>query len=121
MAYDEYLSDRVKNIFNEKRVSFDTKKMMGGLCFMIDHKMCCAIMKDMLMARIDPDFYQKALIRTGASEMNFTGKAIKGFVFVSSEGLDLGNDLDYWIQLCIDFNPRAKASKKRTKKTINIT
>ena len=113
MAYNEFLADRVQNILNEKRIVFEAKKMMGGLCFMVDDKMCCGIVKNQLMARIGVDAYEEALTKTGCSEMNFTGRAMKGYVFISPEGIDLEDDLAYWIQLCIDFNPLAKSSKKK--------
>ena len=113
MAYDEYLSDRIKNIFKEKNVSYETKKMMGGLTFMVDNKMCCGIVKNQLMARIGSDNYEDALTEEGCCEMNFTGKPMKGFVYVHPENIDLDSDLSYWIQLCIDYNPLAKSSKKK--------
>lgn len=113
MAYNEFLADRVKNILNEKRIVFEAKKMMGGLCFMVDDKMCCGIVKDQLMARIGVDAYEEALTKKGCSEMNFTGRPMKGYVFIAPEGIDLEDDLAYWIQLCIDFNPLAKSSKKK--------
>ena len=45
--------------------------------------------------------------------MDFTGKPMKGYIFVAAEGFDLDADLEYWIQLCLDFNPLAKSSKKK--------
>lgn len=113
MAYDEFLADRIRNILKEKRVSFEEKKMMGGLTFMIDYKMCVGIVKNDLMARIDPNIYEDALKIQGCKEMNFTGKAMKGFVFIEPESIDMDKDLNYWIQLCLDFNPKAKSSKKK--------
>ena len=113
MAYDEYLADRVKNVFNEKRISFEARKMMGGLCFMVDNKMCCGIVKDTLMARIGPDRYEESLTKNGCKEMDFTGRPMKGYVFIDPEGVDMEDDLAYWVQLAIDFNPMAKASKKK--------
>ena len=80
---------------------------------MVDNKMCVGIVKNELMARIDPDIYSEALIKKGCKEMNFTGRPMKGFVFVEPEGIDLENDLEYWIELCLDFNPKAKSSKKK--------
>ena len=115
MAYDEYLADRIRTILMEKHVAFNEKKMMGGLCFMVDDKMCMGVEKNKLMARIDPDIYDKALMKKGAMEMTFTGRTMKGFVFVEQEGIDMDNDLDYWVQLCLDFNPKAKSSKKNKK------
>jgi TfoX/Sxy family transcriptional regulator of competence genes len=116
MAYDEFLADRINNILNEKRVPFEAKKMMGGLCFMVDGKMCCGIVKNELMARIGTDAYEEALKKEFCNEMNFTGRPMKGYVFITPEGIDNEADLTYWVQLCLDFNPIAKASKKKSKK-----
>lgn len=116
MAYDEFLADRVKNVLNEKRISFEAQKMMGGLCFMVNNKMCCGIVNDSLMARIGPDLYQEALTKDGCNEMDFTGRPMKGYVYISPEGMDMDADLDYWIQLCINFNPLVKASQRKKKK-----
>jgi hypothetical protein len=115
MAYDEYLADRIKAVLKSRHISFDEMKMMGGLCYMVDDKMCVGVVKNNLMARIDPEIYEQALTRTGSREMNFTGRSMKGFVFVEPEGIDLDDDLDYWVELCLDFNPKAKSSKKNKK------
>ena len=89
--------------------------MMGGLTFMVNGKMCVGVSKDDLMARLDPEMYELALQKKGCHEMNFTGKPMKGFVFVSPEGTSSKKDLDYWINLALDFNKKAKASKKKRK------
>lgn len=116
MAYNEFLADRVSQFFVEKSIPFEARKMMGGLCFMVDHKMCVGIMRDEIMARIDPEIYEESLLKDGCKEMNFTGRPMKGFVFLTDEAIDLEEDLNYWLQLALDFNPKAKASKKRKKK-----
>ena len=116
MAYDEFLADRIKNIFNEKRVSFEARKMMGGLCFMVNNKMCCGIVKNELMARIGPDVYEVSLTKDGCKEMNFTGRPMNGYVYLEPIALDMEDDLAYWIQLALDFNPIAKASSRKKKK-----
>ncbi len=116
MPYDEHLADRIRRQLNDHKVTFEERKMMGGLCFMVDDKMCLGIVKDELMARIDPEIYEEALTKKGCKEMNFTGRPMKGFVFVDALGTDMDDDLDYWVQLCLAFNPKAKASKKRKKK-----
>jgi len=121
MAYNEFLSDRIHQIFREKRVNFYTKKMMGGLCFMVDDKMCCGIHYDkkkeidLIMARIGEVAYQKAIKKEGCHPMDFTGKPVKGYVFISPEGFDLDKDLEYWMQLSLEFNPLAKRSKRKKK------
>jgi TfoX/Sxy family transcriptional regulator of competence genes len=113
MAYNEHLADRIRRVLSDKHVSFEDRKMMGGLCFMVDDKMCVGVNKDDLMARIDTEIYPEALKRKGSREMDFTGRPMKGFVFVEPTGTDIGNDLEYWIKLALEFNPKAKSSKKK--------
>jgi len=119
MAYDEFLADRARQILRQQSVTFEEKKMMGGLCFMVDGKMCFGMHFDksssnsILMARIGPDRYEKALEKEHCMEMRFTGRPMKGYVHVTEEGLDTDEALTYWIQLCLDFNPLAKSSKKK--------
>ena len=113
MAYDEFLADRIRDALKSRKTPYDERKMMGGLCFMVDDKMCIGVVKDKLMARIDPEVYEEALAKPGCREMDFTGRPMKGFVFVEPLGIDMDEDLDYWVELCLDFNPRAQSSKKK--------
>ena len=115
MPYDEYLADRIRVILKDKKIQFQEKKMMGGLCFMVDDKMCMGVEQNQLMARIDPAIYGEALTRKGAREMTFTGRPMRGFVFVDPEGIDTDGELENWIQLCLEFNPKAKSSKRKVK------
>lgn len=113
MAYDEFLADRIRTALQNRKISFEEKKMMGGLCYMVDDKMCVGVIKDKLMARIDPEVYEEALSKVGCKKMDFTGRPLKGFVLVEPLGIDLEEDLNYWVQLCLDFNPKARSSKKK--------
>jgi len=115
MPYNELLADRISFVLKSKKANFYEKKMFGGLCFMVEDKMCVGIIKDEVMARIGPDNYDQALTKNGCSEMNFTGRPMKGYVYLNPEATDLDSDLEKWIQLALDFNPHAKASKKRKK------
>ncbi|MGH7451421.1 MAG: TfoX/Sxy family protein [bacterium] len=115
MAYNETLAQRVREALSAQP-KVEEKKMMGGLTLMVNGKMCAGIVRDDLMARIAPEAYETALTKKGCREMDFTGKPMKGFVFISPEGTRLKEDLDYWIGLALDFNKRAKASKKRKKR-----
>ena len=122
MAYDEFLADRARRILKEKSIPFEEKKMMGGLCFMVDDKMCFGMHIDkktnasFLMARVGLDQYENALAKPHCTVMNFTGRVMKGYVFITEEGIDTEADLEGWIQMCLDFIPLAKSSKKKTKK-----
>ena len=61
MAYDEHLADRIRQTFREKGITADEKRMMGGICYLVNDKMCAGVNKDMLMARTDPEIYDEAL------------------------------------------------------------
>jgi TfoX/Sxy family transcriptional regulator of competence genes len=113
MAYDEFLADRIRMELKHKGIAFEERKMMGGLCYMVNDKMCVGVVKNNLMARIDPELYHSALKKKGCHEMDFTGRPMKGFVFIEPEGTDLDSDLEYWVQMCLDFNPKAKSSRKK--------
>ncbi len=115
MAYDEFLAERIRRVFNEIHVPFEEKKMMGGVCYLISDKMCVGVVKNQLMARIDPEIQDEALTRKGCKEMDFTHRPMKGFVFVEPEGTDMDKDLEYWIRLALEYNPKAKSSKKPRK------
>lgn len=115
MAYNEHLADRINMILKDKNVNFYEKKMFGGLCFMVEDKMCVGIIKDELMARIGEENYSDALTKKGCKEMTFTGRLMKGYVYLDDNAIDIDKDLEYWIQLALDFNPIAKVSKKKSK------
>jgi TfoX/Sxy family transcriptional regulator of competence genes len=114
MAYDEQLAERIRRRFGKVRVRFEEKRMMGGLCFTVDGKMCVGVEKNRLMARIDPAIYDAALRRKHCVPMDFTGRTMRGFVFVNPAGLATDDELDDWLKLAMEFNPKAKASKKKT-------
>ena len=120
MAFNEDIVQRIREFFQEKNVPFFEKKMFSGVCFMVDDKMCCGTHidkkanEDFLLCRIGEDAYQKALEMDNVIPMEFTGKAMKGYVFVTELGHKSVKDLSNWLQLCLDFNPLAKSSKKKT-------
>ena len=84
---------------------------------MVNSKMCVGIVNDDLMVRLAPEIYEEVLERPGCREMDFTGRPMKGFVFVGQEGTKGLKQLKYWISLGLDFNKRAKASKKKKSKS----
>jgi len=113
MAYNEHLAERISQSLKSSKIAFEARKMMGGMCYLVDDKMTVGIVKDQLMVRIDPEIYGESLKKKGVAEMDFTGRPMKGYLFISPEGIDLDSDLDYWIGLALEFNPRAKSSKKK--------
>lgn len=119
MAYDEFLGDRIRQVLNEKHAHFTELKMMGGLCFKVNEKMLCGIHIDkkygdsLLMARIGEDQYENEISKDSCLPMDFTGRLMKGYIFITPDGFDTDEDLEYWIDLCLSFNPLAKAGKKK--------
>jgi TfoX/Sxy family transcriptional regulator of competence genes len=115
MAYDQALAERITDAFTARRVSFETKAMMGGLAFMVDGKMCVGVLDTRLMVRLDPVIESDVLKRRGCKPMDFTGRPMKGYVFVETVGTESEAALREWLHLALEFNPRAKASKKKSK------
>lgn len=114
MAYNEKLADRIRERLADLPIVSE-KEMMGGLTFMVDDKMCVGIIKDEMMCRIDPDFHETAIEKTGCRTMDFTKRPMKGYVMIDDTGMKTQKDFDYWVDLALDFNKRAKSSKKRQK------
>lgn len=113
MPFNEALADRVRRLLSERRVQFTEKKMFGGICFLVDDKMLVGVEKDRLMARIAPEDESKASKRKGTRPMDFTGRVMKGYLFVDDTAVDMDEDLEYWLALCLKYNPKAKSSKKK--------
>ena len=114
MAYDEKLNVRVREALSHLQ-EVEEKYMFGGACYMVNNKMCIGILGNELMCRIDHEVYDKMVEMPGCRPMDFTGKSMRGYVFVSAEGMKTKKQFDQWITLCLDFNKRAKASKKKKK------
>jgi TfoX/Sxy family transcriptional regulator of competence genes len=113
MAFSEYLSERVRHSLKDNKASFEEKRMFGGLVFLVDDKMCVGIIKDNLMVRIDPADQENFLQEEGCRMMDFTKRPMKGYLYISPEGIDMDEDLDKWVKRCLAFNPKAKSSKKK--------
>lgn len=109
MAYSEFLVDRVRQRLRSTGNIIE-KKMMGGLIFMVNDKMCEGIDKDKktnsdrLMVRVGKLPYKKLLQKRGSREMDFTGQVMRGFLFIDPEGFDADSDLDFWIEKALEFN-----------------
>ena len=114
MAYSEKLVVRVRKIFHDQNVVINEKKMVDGLTFMVNDKMCTGILNNDLMVRIAPEDYDPALLKPCCRPMDFTGKPLKGFVLVDPDALSSDDNLFWWIKLA--FNTRAKSYKKAAKK-----
>lgn len=122
MPYDKFLAERIERVFQESQVFPEIIKMMGGLCYMVDDKMCCGTHfnkntnSDIIMARIGLKAMDEALEKEGCFPWDFNNRPMKDYVYILPEGFDSDEDLDYWIRKCLEFNPEAKSSKSKKKK-----
>lgn len=109
MAYSDFFAERIRQRLTSQ-LNVEEKKMMGGLIFMVNGKMCVGVDsdkktgEDRLMVRVGSSNDQSLLERPGSKPMNFTGKPMRGFIFVDPKGFDDDSDLDFWINKALDFN-----------------
>ena len=102
MSYNETLAARVrKTIAGQKEL--EEKRMFGGLTFMVNGNMCCGVLNDDLVVRIGLDRYRKALARPHARPMDFTGRPLKGMLYIGPEGCKTDQALKSWVDQAVSF------------------
>lgn len=114
MPFNEKLANRVRAFISASHKNVEEKKMFGGLCFMVNDKMCVGVEAERLMIRLDPAIYDEVMEKEGCTAMDFTGKVMKGYVFVDINALNTEKKLGYWMNLALEYNKIAKPSKKKT-------
>jgi TfoX/Sxy family transcriptional regulator of competence genes len=102
MAYDEGLAERIRDALRDRR-DVAERQMFGGLAFMVGGHMAVGILGDSLMARVGPDRYTELVGEPGARPMDFTGKPMRGYVFVAAEAIEADAALDRWIERCLAY------------------
>lgn len=124
MAYDEGLAERIRDVLRD-RVDVSEKKMFGGVAFMVRGHMSVGIVKEELMVRVGPESHEELRRRPHVRDMDFTGRPMKGFLFIEPPGLEADGDLGFWIGRGLEYalslpekevTPRAKrksAPRKR--------
>ena len=114
MAYDERLAERIRANLKGRK-GLEEKKMFGGLTFMLKGRMCCGITKENLMVRVLPESYDALLQKPHAAVMDFTGRALRGFLYVRPAGYESEKGLKFWLDQAVEFadTPPAKKEKRR--------
>lgn len=102
MAYDKKLAQRVVQQLSHRR-DVVTKQMFGGLAFMVAGHMTCGIVKDKLMLRVMPDKYATYLTEPYTQEMDFTGRPLKGMLYIDQTGIEDEQDLVRWLERGLAF------------------
>lgn len=115
MAYNEKLTNRVREALVDV-AKVEEKSMFRGVAFMVNEKMCVTVGDDEIMCRIDPAIHDAVLEKRGTRTMIMRGREYKGYIMVHSDGIKTKKNLDYYINLALEYNKIAKASKKRKKK-----
>lgn len=113
MAFNEKMADRVREMIAAVEGNVEEKKMFGGLCFMVNDKMCVGVRESSIMVRIDPVMSEEAEGKEGAERMVLNGREMRGYFFVDEEVLKTKKQLAYWMNLALEFNKFAKSSKKK--------
>jgi TfoX/Sxy family transcriptional regulator of competence genes len=112
MAYNQELADRAKEVISSTHRRVEIKKMFGGICFMVNDKMFGGVVQDRLMIRHDPARAEELLKQEGCRPMDFTGKPMKGMVFVEASAVQTREQLEYWVNVAAEFNKVAEKSDK---------
>jgi hypothetical protein len=113
MAYNTELADRIREfLLTKQHLKIEEKKMFRGLTFMVNDKMCVCVSSDNLMCRFDPNLLGELTERIGFKPMIMKGCEYKGYCYVSKDGYKTKNDLEYWLNLCLNFNKKAIGKKK---------
>lgn len=102
MAYDEELAERIRRALADKH-SVVEKRMFGGIAFMLRGNMCCGIVRGDLMVRVGPERHEEALAQPHARPMDFTGRPMRGMVYVTPEGCRTDEALKRWVEQGLNF------------------
>ena len=102
MAYDEELAARLRRVLS-RHPGVTERKMFGGIAFMVRGNMCCGVVKDDLMVRVGPERFEQLLGEPGARPMDFTGRPMKGMVYVAGTACASGRTLAKWVNRGAEF------------------
>ena len=109
MAYDEALAQRIRGLLHGPAV--EERKMFGGLAFLVGGRMCCGVQDSDLMVRVPKEGHAQALRQPHVRPMNFTGRSLKGFVYVGATGTKSAAALRRWVTLGRDVATQAAATR----------
>ena len=102
MAYDEALADRIRSVL-AGRDDVTEQKIFGGIAFMIAGRMAVGVMRDDLMVRLGADREEGAVAQAHVRPMDFTGRPMRGFVYVAPAGIADDGELARWVRAGVAF------------------
>lgn len=113
MAYDTGLAQRIREALEDRQEGISERAMFGGLAFLVDGKMFVGVQGSTLMARVGAERHEDALAVAHVREMDFTGRPMKGYVYVDPPGLQEDKDLKAWVQWCVSHVSSLPAKKPK--------
>ena len=117
MAYDLLLQRRIQRAVTD-REDISEKQMFGGVAFLLDGKMFCGIVKDDLMVRVGPERHEKALGEPYVRPMDFSGRSMKGYVYVGPGGSKTDKMVERWVKRGLEFAATIEGKAKAKKKVV---
>jgi TfoX/Sxy family transcriptional regulator of competence genes len=111
MPFDDKLANRIRTILG-KMDGLSEKKMFGGLCFLLNGNMALGLVNEDLMIRVRPDSYETMLSQPHVRKMDFTGKPLKGFLYIDAKGTGSEKDLRKWVLKGVEFAKSLPAKGK---------
>jgi TfoX/Sxy family transcriptional regulator of competence genes len=113
MAINEQLTKKIRQAF-DNTAAVEEKKMFSGIAFMVNGKLCVSVSNNRIMCRVDPDLHDKLIQEPGCTTVVMKGRDYKGYIWVDESVLTTKKQINYWVKLALDFNPKAKATVKET-------
>lgn len=102
MPYDEALAERIRALLDDEP-NVDERRMFGGLAFLVRGHMFVGVISGRLVARVGPEAAARALARRHVRPMDFTGRPLKGYVYVEAAGLKRRSELRRWLDAALRF------------------
>lgn len=112
MVNESLLLSLLRDLLTKKGIAWEEKKMFGGICFLVDRKMCFGTTKGKFLVRVDPEEFDSLLENSNSEPMIHGSRIMKGYLYINPEDYQTNERLEFWVTKCLEFNPIANASKK---------
>jgi len=120
MAYDDELAEMIRQAMSRADIrdheSIEERRMFGGLALLVNGKMCCGVIGSDLVARVVDEDLESSLRVPHIRPMDFTGKPMRGWLYVSRDVLLDDAALDRWVASGLEVARRASSEQRRRKK-----
>jgi TfoX/Sxy family transcriptional regulator of competence genes len=102
MAFDSNLAERIRKQLAQQK-GLTEKKMFGGIGFLLNGNMCCGVLGAEVIIRLDPEQTDKALTNKHTRIFDFSGRPMKGWIFVGTQAVETESDLKHWLQIGLKY------------------